>query len=84
LGNTSVSVTSDVPSEGGMWKTVLAAGATVVIPLDSIATAVFLMLRATASDQTLTMAPLRVTLNGTDSVVLAPIGTGREAHFVDR
>jgi len=82
LGNVCLDVTSDSPSEGGVWKTRVAAGADVVLPLDSISEAVFLMLRVIPADPTQTMAPIDITLNGSATLTLAPVGSTREATFL--
>jgi hypothetical protein len=82
LGNVCFDVMSDDPSEGGVWKTRVAAGASVTLPLDSISTAVFLMLRIVASDPTETLTPVSIGLNGTASLTLAPVGGAKEANFL--
>jgi hypothetical protein len=71
LGNTKYEVVSDSANEGGVWKTTVAAAATVTLNLDNIASAKFLMLRFTPKDPTLVMTALVLTLNGT--IVLPPI-----------
>lgn len=82
LGNVCLDVMSDSPSEGGIWKTRIGAGVSANIPLDSISTAVFLMLRIVASDPTQTLTPVSIGLNGTASLSLAPVGTAKEANFL--
>lgn len=82
LGNVCVDVTSDSPSEGGIWKTRVVAGADVVLPLDSITSAIFLMLRVIPADPTLEMTPVDITLNGTATLALAPVGPAKEANFL--
>lgn len=82
LGNVCLDVMSDSPSEGGIWKTRVTAGSTVTLPLDSITSAVFLMLRIVAADPTETLTPVEITLNGTATLVLAPVGTSKEANFL--
>ncbi len=82
LGNVTFDVTSDTPSEGGVWKTRVAAAATVTLPLDSITAATFLMLRIVASDPTETLTPVAITLNGTATLELAPVGSSKESNFL--
>lgn len=82
LGNVCLNVTSDLPSEGGIWKTRVAAGADVVLPLDSITEAVFLMLRVIPADPTQTLTPVSITLNGTATLSLAPVGQSQESTFL--
>lgn len=82
LGNVCLDVLSDSPNEGGIWKTRVAALATVTLPLDSISEAVFLMLRIVSADPTLTLTPVEVTLNGTATLTLAPVGTSKESNFL--
>ena len=83
LGNTKYEVVSDANSEGGVWKTTIAAAATVTLNLDNITSAKFLMMRFTPKDPTQTMAALVLTLNGT--IILPPIypvGDQDEAIFM--
>ncbi len=82
LGNVCLNVTTDMPSEGGIWKTRVAAGADVVLPLDSIAEAVFLMLRILPADPTQVLTPVDITLNGTATLTLAPAGDAKESTFL--
>ena len=82
LGNVCVSCVSDSCNEGGIWKTRVSAGASPTLPLDSISAAKFLMLRIVAADPTQTLTPVAVTLNGTATLSLAPVGTLREANFL--
>lgn len=82
LGNVCMDVMTDAPSEGGVWKTRILHGATVTLPLDSISSAVFLMLRVVASDPTETLTPVNVTLNGTATLSLAPVSGAKEANFL--
>jgi hypothetical protein len=82
LGNVCLDVRTDSPNEGGIWKTRVAAGATVNIPLDSITEAVFLFLRIFAADPTQTLTPVDITLNGTATLRLAPVGNARESNFL--
>lgn len=84
LGNTKFEVVSDSVNEGGVWKTTVAAAATVTLNLDNITSAKFLMMRFTPKDPTQTMTALVLTLNGT--IVLPPIypvgSTQDEAVFM--
>lgn len=82
LGNVCVDALSDAPNEGGIWKTRVAANATVTLPLDSITAATFLMLRIVSADPTLTLTPVSITLNGTATLTLAPVGTTKESNFL--
>lgn len=82
LGNVCLDVLSDAPNEGGIWKTRVAAGDTVTLPLDSISEAVFLLLRIVSADPTLTLTPVDVTLNGTATLSLAPVGTSKESNLL--
>ena len=82
LGNLCLDVTADTPNEGGIWKTRVLAGATVVLPLDSIAAAVFLMLRIIPSDPTTTLTSVDVSLNGGSALAVAPVGTAAESTFL--
>lgn len=82
LGNVCLDVLSDSPSEGGIWKTRVLKTVTATLPLDSITSAVFLMLRIVAADPTETLAPVTITLNGTATLVLAPVGSAKEANFL--
>lgn len=82
LGNACFNVTSDAQSEGGIWKTKVLKNVTVTLPLDSIVEATFLMLRVTASDPTETLTPVNITLNGTATLGLAPVGNTKEANFL--
>lgn len=84
LGNTKFEVVSDDSDEGGVWKTTVAAATTVVLNLDNITSAKFLMMRFTPKDPTQVMTPVVLTLNGT--IVLPPItsvgSTQDEAIFM--
>lgn len=82
LGNVCLNVTTDIPSEGGIWKTRVAAGADVLLPLDSIAEAVFLMLRILPADPTQVLTPVDITLNGSATLTLAPAGDAKESTFL--
>jgi hypothetical protein len=82
LGNVCIDVTSDSPNEGGVWKTRVAAGATVVLPLDSISAAVFLMLRVIPADPTQVLTPVGIVLNGGTPLSLAPVGNSPESTFM--
>lgn len=84
LGNTKFEVVADDNNEGGVWKTTVAAAATVTLNLDNITSAKFLFMRFTPKDPTLKMTALVLTLNGT--IVLPPIypvgSTQDEAIFM--
>ena len=82
LGNVCLNVSSDEPNEGGVWKTRVLAGATVTLPLDSIAAAVFLMLRIVPSDPTLTLTSVGVALNGGTPLDVAPVSGAAESTFL--
>jgi hypothetical protein len=82
LGNVCLEVTSDAPSEGGIWKTRVLKNTNPVLPLDSISEATFLFLRIIPADPTETLAPINVTLNGTATLTLLPVGTSNTAHFL--
>ena len=82
LGNACFNVVSDAPSEGGIWKTRVIRNTTVTLPLDSITEATFLMLRIVASDPTETLTPVNITLNGTATLSVAPVGGTKESHFL--
>lgn len=82
LGNVCLDVMSDLPSEGGIWKTRVLKGVTVTLPLDSISSAVFLMLRIVASDPTETLTPVSVTLNGDATLSVAPVPGAKESNFL--
>ena len=82
LGNVCLEVTSDAPSEGGIWKTRVLKNTDPIIPLDSITEAVFLMLRIVPSDPTETLAPIDITLNETTTLTVLPVGLAKEAHFL--
>lgn len=82
LGNICIDVTSDGPNEGGIWKTRVLAGATVILPLDSIAAAVFLMLRIIPADPTLTLTSVGVALNGGTPLDVAPVSGAAESTFL--
>lgn len=83
LGNAKIEVVSDVPNEGGVWKTTLAAATTMALSLDGIANASFLMLRFTPKDPTQTMTPVALTLNGaTPALTIEPCGDMDEAIFM--
>ena len=82
LGNACFNVVSSTPSEGGIWKTRVLKNTTVTLPLDSITEATFLMLRIVASDPTETLTPVNITLNGTATLSLAPVGDAKESNFL--
>ena len=82
LGNVCLEVTADSPSEGGIWKTRVAKNTAPTIPLDSITSAVYLMLRFVPSDPTETLAPIEVTLNESATLTVLPVGAAKEAHFL--
>jgi hypothetical protein len=82
LGNAKIEVVSDAPNEGGVWKTTLAAATTMVLSLDGITNASFLMLRFTPKDPTQVMTPVALTLNGaTPALTIEPCGDMDEAIF---
>ena len=83
LGKVLGEVCDDSQSEGGAWKTTVAAAAVnVALPLDSIASAKFLAVKATPKDPTQTMTQVDIILNGTITIPLFPIGTSKEALFM--
>jgi hypothetical protein len=85
LGNLKSEVVTDVCNEGGTWKTTLAGGATdIQIPLDSIAAAKFLFIRATSKDPNL--APVQVTIkrnsNSAEAINIVPFSDVKEGHLL--
>ena len=82
LGNSKFEIVDDTPSEGGSWKTTVAALATDVIDLDNIASAKFLTLRMAPKDPTQTMLAIGVSLNGGPALMVVPVGAAKEAHFL--
>lgn len=83
LGNVKYEVVADSTNEGGVWKTTVANAVTATLPLDSITSAKFLLLRITSKDPTLEMAPVTITLNGTITLPpIGPVGDMKEAIFM--
>ncbi len=82
LGNVKVDVCADDTSEGGCWKTTVAAAATETLDLDNIASATFLALRIAPKDPTQTMTAVTVTINGGAAFALLPVGAAKEAHLM--
>lgn len=84
LGNVKWEVVTDKLGEGGMWKTLLAAGATdVQIPLDSISEVNFLALKTVTRDpnQTLTPVLIRKNSNTGEQLSVEPVGDCRQGQM---
>lgn len=81
LGKLAYEVYTDDMSEGGSWKTTVAAGATQTIHLDDITSAKFLSMRFTSKDPTLPMTQVLVTINGTIAIPVFQAPGTKEAYL---
>jgi len=85
LGNLKFEIVDDSQNDGGSWKTLLLAGtATTQIPLDSITTANFLMLKTNPKDPNQPASVINITKNSPtgEVVVVQPLGSNKEGHLV--
>lgn len=85
LGNNTYEVVNDEQSEGGTWKTTVAANATdVQIQLGNVAAGQFLVVRTVSKDPTIAPSAVTLKLNGTGSepITVDPIGSSKEGLFV--
>jgi hypothetical protein len=85
LGNNKFEVVCDSQNEGGVWKTVVPAGAVdQPIPLQNVSVARYLALRTTAKDPTLSPVALNFRLNSItgEQIAVAPLPSTKEGLLV--
>jgi hypothetical protein len=85
LGHLVSEVVADTQGKGGVFKTVLAAGATdVPISLDNIGATRFLFLKTNTVDPTLALSSVLIRRNliTNEQIELAPLPGAKEAHLV--
>ncbi len=85
LGNLTYEVVNDTMGEGGVRKTLLAAGATdVSLALADVASASLVIIRTNAADPTLTLGIIEVKKNTVGNEVhdIVPLSGETEAHLV--
>lgn len=85
LGHLVCEVVADTQGKGGVFKTVLAAGATdVPLCLDNIGATRFLLLRTNTVDPTLALPSVMIRRNliTAEQIEMAPLAGAKEAHLV--
>jgi len=85
LGNIACEVVDDDSGEGGVRKTLLAAGATdVSVMLNEISDARFVLIRTNAKDPTETLGAIDIKKNaiGGEVTTIDPLPGATEAHLV--
>lgn len=85
LGNVAYEVLDDDSGEGGVRKTLLAAGATdVSVMLTEISAARFVLIRTNAKDRTETLGAISIKKNaiGGEVTTIEPLPGASEAHLL--
>ena len=85
LGNVSYEVVDDDSGEGGVRKTLLAAGATdVSVMMNEISDARFVLIRTNAHDPTETLGAIDIKKNaiGGEPITIEPLPGATEAHML--
>lgn len=85
LGNVSYEVVNDDSGEGGVRKTLLAAGVTdVSVMLTEISAARFVLIKTNAHDPTETLGAITVKKNvvGGEPITIEPLPGAKSAHFL--
>lgn len=85
LGNVSYEVVDDDSGEGGVRKTLLAAGATdVSVMMTEISDARFVLVRINPKDATETLGPIDIKKNGAggEAITIDPLPGATEAHML--
>jgi len=85
LGNVSYEVVNDDAGEGGVRKTLLAAGATdVSVMMTEISAARFVLIRTNAADPTETLGAITVKKNaiGNEPTTVEPLPGATEGHLL--
>jgi hypothetical protein len=85
LGNVSYEVVNDDPGEGGVRKTLLAAGATdVSVMMTEISAARFILIKTSAHDPTDTLGAITIKKNaiGGEAITVEPLPGATEAHLL--
>ena len=86
LGNLKLDIIDDTQYEGGVWKTVLIAGATnVLLNMGNLASANFIFLKTNVKDPTLgPPGNIIITKNssGGEPTTIAPLGQCPEGHWM--
>lgn len=85
LGNVSYEVVNDDPGEGGVRKTLLAAGATdVSVMMTEISAARLILIKTSAHDPTNTLGSITIKKNtvGGEPITIEPLPGATSAHML--